>query len=109
MSTLIGYHLTIVLTCCQVLKDQVFQTLTITMELWWLLLLVMCVLLVLANISTRLNYIAKFAYLTCAYMTVSTIIIPFCLLRPRHPQNGSMTAKLLQYINRLVLVTYIWH
>jgi len=71
-----------------------------------LLIFVMCVLVVLANISTRLNYIVKFAYLTCAYMTVSTIIIPFCLFRPRHPQNGSMTARVLQYINRLIPLTF---
>jgi len=79
--------------------------LTITMELWWLILAV-CVLAVLSNISTRVNFIIKFAYLYCTYMTVSTLVIPFCLPRPRHPQNGAMTARILQFINRLVSVNF---
>ena len=76
--------------------------LTITMDLWWLILAVF-VLAVLSNVSTRVNFILKFAYLYVTYMTVSTFVIPFCLPRPRHPQNGAMTARILQLINRLVI------
>ena len=82
------------------------SVLTITMELWWLILAV-CILAVLSNISTRVNFVVKFAYLYCTYMTVSTLVIPFCLPRPRHPQNGAMTARILQYINRLVMMMFM--
>jgi len=76
------------------------------MDVWLWLLLLVCVLAVLSNVSTRVNFIVKFTYLYCAYMTVSTLVIPFCLPRPRHPQNGAMTARILQLVNRLIPITF---
>lgn len=76
----------------------------IRMSVWLWLVLLVFVLAVLSNVSTRVNFIVKYAYLYCAYMTVSTFVIPFCLARPRHPQNGAITARILQLVNRLVRI-----
>jgi len=77
------------------------------MSAWlWLLLVVVCVLAILCDTSTKVNYILKFAYLYVSYMAVSAFVIPFCLPRPRHPQNGAWTARLLQCVNKLVPITF---
>eukprot|EP00090_Calanus_glacialis_P032509 TRINITY_DN53863_c0_g1_i1.p1 TRINITY_DN53863_c0_g1~~TRINITY_DN53863_c0_g1_i1.p1 ORF type:complete len:266 (+),score=74.11 TRINITY_DN53863_c0_g1_i1:71-868(+) len=76
------------------------------MSIWlWVLVLVLG-LAFLYHTSTKVNFILKFAYLYCSYMAVSALIIPFCLPRPRHPRNGAMSARLLQYVNRLVPITF---
>jgi len=76
------------------------------MTIWLCILLGVFTLSFLCHISSNVNFLLKFIYLYGAYLTVSALIIPFCLLRPRHPRNGVMTAKLLRFVSRLIPVTF---
>jgi len=76
------------------------------MSLWVWLLLVVLAITILSNISTKVNFLLKFTYLYSSYMATSVLVCILCLPSPRHPGNGSMTARLLKYVNKLVPITF---
>jgi len=75
------------------------------MQLWWWFLIILLVV-ILSNISTRFNYIIKFAYMYLAYQVLSVPIILLTFPWPRHPGNALVAAKILRCVNWPISVKF---
>jgi len=76
-------------------------------DFWTWILPIILIFLVLFNISPKFNFFAKFAYLYISYMCMGLIITVLCLPRPRDPENGVLTAKIMKHINRVVGIEWV--
>jgi len=74
------------------------------------LLLVICLIIIsvitICHISDKAVYILKFAYLQFIYMSMSVIVCFLCLPRPRHPHNGVIAGRIMQFFNKVISISF---